>query len=125
MKEKNKVDLRNFRARKKAAIDEVKRRQNFSKAVIFGPIFTCSCCHRMLYENGVNKITEKFKDTVERKHPSLYTSTITMEKAVNITFNGSNEKTGLYICHTCKTAMMSGKRPSMAVTNDIKPLGFS
>ena len=35
------------------------RRNNFCRAVIFGPIFICSCCRRRLYENGVTKITSK------------------------------------------------------------------
>ena len=140
--ERNNKDNRNFRKRKrdenlesylellkkskqksrdsiKRSVDEVTRRRNFSKAVIFGPIFTCSCCSRMLYENGVKKITPKFKEAVEKKRASSYKSCISKEILVNITFNGSDEKSGHYICHTCKVAMLSGKLPSMAVKNGL------
>ena len=48
------------RRKKEAQIDERQRRYNFFRAVIFGPIFICSCCHRRLYENGVTMITEQF-----------------------------------------------------------------
>ena len=51
--------------------DERQRRQNFKREVIFGPIFICSCCERCKYENGVTKITEKFKEKVEAKRGNL------------------------------------------------------
>ena len=108
------------RDKKKEAIDVVERRRNFSKAIIFGPIFICSCCARMLYENGVTKFSWKFKEAMHNKNPGFYSSCISEEILVNITFNGSTEKTGHYICHTCKTAMKSGKKPSMAVTNGLQ-----
>ena len=48
------------RQRKEEKVDEKQRRKNFCRAVIFGPIFICSCCHRRLFENGVTKITDQF-----------------------------------------------------------------
>ena len=74
--EKNKHYVQESRNKTQKAVDEVTRRKNFSKSVIFGPIFTCSCCCRMLYENGVNKITPKFKESMERKQPTFYNSCI-------------------------------------------------
>ena len=118
--ERNKQDNRNSRARNNKAVDEVERRRNFSKATIFGPIFICSCCARMLFENGVTKITTKFKEAVNKKLPSFYSSCIAEEILVKVKFNCSTEKTGHYICHTCKTAMKNGKKPSMAVTNGLQ-----
>ena len=42
--------------------------KNYSRSVIFGPIFICSCCHRKLFEKGVTKVTEAFKEKLaERK----------------------------------------------------------
>ena len=38
--------------------DEKVRRNNFCRAVTFGPIFIFSCCRRRLYKNGVTKIME-------------------------------------------------------------------
>ena len=118
--EQNKQDVQKSRARTKEETDEVIRRRNFNQSVIFGPIFTCSCCARMLYEDGVTKITPKFKENLYNKNPQFYLSCIEEEILVNVTFNGSTAKTGCYICHTCKTAMNRGKIPSMAVTNGLK-----
>ena len=118
--EKNRQHKEKNRNMKKEAVDQVTRRKNFSKAVIFGPIFICSCCARMLFENGVTKITRKFKEAENIKNPSFYSSCIAEEILVKIIFDGSTDKTGHYICHTCKTAMKSGKKPSMAVTNGLQ-----
>ena len=74
--EKNKQDVQNFRDRYKLSVDQVERRRNFSKAVIFGPIFICSCCERMLYESGVTKITAKFKEKLFKQNPKFYCSCI-------------------------------------------------
>ena len=68
---------------KKDAVDQVTRRKNFSKAVIFGPIFICSCCARMLFENGVTKITSKFKEAVNIKNPSFNSSCIVGDSRKN------------------------------------------
>ena len=38
---------------------------------------------------------------------------------MKIIFNGSTEKTGYYICHTCKTTMKTGKMPSMSIKNGL------
>ena len=74
----------------------------------------------MLYENGVILITQKFRKKVDEKKAGYYISCIPHETVVHIIFNGSNEKTGPYICHTCKATMTSGKTPSMAVTNGLQ-----
>ena len=118
--ERQKEEKKNSRERKKTNVDQIERRRNFSKAIIFGSIFICSCCARMLYESGVTKITAKFKEKLFDKSPKFYSSCIAEEILVKITFNGGTEKTGHYICHTCKTAMLCGKRPSMAVTNGLQ-----
>ena len=105
--------------RKLEKIDATARRKNFSRAVIFGPIFTCSCCHRQLFENGVTKITDRLKEKVNKKVP--YSSIIpeSQEVEVKITFNGSTSLSGCYICHTCKKSILSGKLPAMAVQNGL------
>ena len=48
-------------------VDDMERLRNFKRSVIFGPIFICSSCSRKLFENGVKKITEKFKTSVNEK----------------------------------------------------------
>ena len=49
-----------YRKNQKEAIDETTRINNFNRAVLFGPIFTCSCCSRQMYENGVTNQSYQF-----------------------------------------------------------------
>ena len=74
----------------------------------------------MLLENGVVLITSKFRDKVNANKANHYESCIPKETPDNIIFNGNTDKTGCYICYTCKTAIISGKTPSMAVTNGLQ-----
>ena len=99
--------------------DERQRRQNFKRAVAFGPIFICSCCERCLYENGVTKITEKFKQKVEEKRTKFFGHCIRNEINVNIKLDGKTDKSGTYICHTCRGAMLNGRIPAMATVNGL------
>ena len=83
-------------------LDDNKRRENFSRAVIFGPIFICSSCSRTLFENGVTKITDQFKEKVNQKRESIFEQVIQKEIHVDINFNGKQDLSGSYICNTCK-----------------------
>ena len=131
MRAQARIRMRKLRARKReeSTINgeeieiqngQVERLMNFNKAVIFGPIFICSCCSRKLYENGVTKITSNFIDTVKQKKQGLYGTAIPEEILIEITLNGSSEKTGYYICHTCRLVMKAGKIPSMSVANGLQ-----
>ena len=103
------------RNKEQAQVDKRKRRYNFSRGVIFGPIFICSCCERRLFENGVTKITEKFKEKlIGKKVPYSTVIPPKQEKYIEIHFNGSTEPlSGIYICHTCKSSLLKGKMPAM------------
>ena len=103
----------------KETTNEMERLRNFHKAIIFGPIFICSCCKRKLYENGVTKITDEFKTFVNKTKSNFYKSCIPSNEIINININGNTEKSGSYICNTCKSAMKSGKLPSMSITNGL------
>jgi hypothetical protein len=113
-------DREEERRRQNAKTDATTRLGNFNRAVLFGPIFTCSCCHRKLFENGVTKITGKFKEKVNNK--VNYSSIIPegQEVEVKIIFNGSTELSGLYICHNCRQTLLKGKMPAMAVQNGLQ-----
>ena len=102
MRVENRINNKDCRQCHNINTDETQRLANFNRAVLFGPIFTCSCCSRMLYENGVILITQKFREKVDEKKAGYYISCIPHETVVDIIFNGSNEKTGPYICHTSK-----------------------
>ena len=86
----------------------------------FGPIFTCSCCHRRLFENGVTQIPQEFRDKVNRKVP--YSSIIPekQEVHVRIVLDGRSSLSGFFICRTCKSTMLNGKMPCMAVQNGLQ-----
>ena len=116
-------DLRNasrkYWGKMKANIDETERLRRFNMKIWLGPIFICSCCKRKLFENGVTKITDDFKQSITSKKPLFYINCIPKEEEVNIILNGSGEKSGSYICQTCKKAMSTGKVPSMSIRNGL------
>ena len=121
-KDRNKENVHNCRKIKCQKVDQKERLRNFNKAVLFGPIFICSSCSRKLYENGVVKITEDFKAKVDEKKQGFYRTCIPekQEVLINIVVNGNDDKSGYYICYTCKSAVISGKVPSMSVTNGLQ-----
>ena len=83
------------------------------------PIFICSCCERRLYENGVLKITGAFKEKVEKKRQNFFNHCIRKEIPIRIELNGKLEKTGSYICKTCREALLKGLVPAMATINGL------
>ena len=103
-------------------IDKKKRHYNFKRAVLFGPIFICSCCTRRLFENAVTKITDRLKEKIDEKKQNFYNQIIPKGKEilVEIELNGNHDLSGYYICGTCKMAMMRGKIPSMATINGLR-----
>ena len=103
-----------------ARIGENERLQNFNYANLFGPIFICSCCSRKLYENAVAKITSDFREKVNSKKEDFISFCIKEEIMIYLTYNGSTDKSGSYICSACKEAMLQGKIPSMAEINGLQ-----
>ena len=94
--------------------------KNYFRSVIFGPIFICSCCHRKLFEKGVTKVTEAFKEKLaERKVLYAIAIPASQEVQVNIKLDGSTSLSGIYICHTCRRCLLGGKMPAMAVQNGL------
>ena len=45
--------------------DDVARRIKFQKAVLRGPEYVCSCCHRSLYRKSVTSVTEKLREKIK------------------------------------------------------------
>ena len=68
----------------------------------------------------MTKITTKFKQTIEEKKKGLYNLIIPEEVHVRIVLNGSSQKSGFYICNTCKKTMLTGEIFSMAVLNGLQ-----
>ena len=110
----------NQRNKSNEQVDELTRRKNFTRCTIFGPIFTCSCCHRTLFENGVTKITNDFKEKLaQRKVPYSKVIPQKQEIQVDIELDGNTSLSGIYICLTCKRTLLRGKMPAMAVQNGL------
>ena len=120
MKKRNKQDNQKYRKIKDQNVNELERRRRFHGAVLFGPIFICSCCHRKMYENGVTKLTCESEINFDKTKTGFYRSCIPKDILVKINLNGTIEKTGYYICHTCKSSMKIGKIPSMSVNNGLR-----
>ena len=104
------ADEKKTQRRKSAALtDELTRRRNFTRATLFGPIFICSCCHRKLFENGVTKVTETFKNKLsDKKVPYSVDIPSKQEVQVNISLNDSTSLSGIYICHTWREIASNG-----------------
>ena len=86
---KNAQDQQRHRAKKDEQI-ALERIRRFNMKVLFGPIFTCSCCHRKLYENGVSQMSEDFEQEIDAKNGlGFYRTCIYKEIPVNISFEGN------------------------------------
>ena len=46
--------------------DAVTRRVKFQKAVLRGPEYACSCCHRSLFRKSVTAVTEKLREKIKQ-----------------------------------------------------------
>ena len=74
--------------KRKANTTDRQRIFNFKRAVLFGPIFTCSCCRRNLYEHSVTEITATLVDKIECKQSGLYKKCIPEERPIKFLING-------------------------------------
>ena len=60
------------REKQKGNIDEKERRRRYNPNTVFGPIFTCSCCERELFQNSVTMITSNFREKVNQKRNNFF-----------------------------------------------------
>ena len=132
--------------------DALRRRTRFLKAVMRGPEYTCSSCHRKLFKKSVSAVTEKLMERMKkasedrmkeeepeevkprsklkkrtRKSPEEH-SKLPKEDSKPPEENSfkSWEKFKIpsvgnltYMCSTCKSSLVAGKMPSMAVANGL------
>ena len=143
------------RVDKKKGGNEITRRIKFQKAVLRGPEYACSSCHRTLFKKSVSIVTEKLnekmrtasqeKELKELKEKQQKTDLLNLPSKSNLKSpskfksklrkRGSPQKNAFqawqqfkiksvnnftYICSTCKSALSSGKMPSMAVANGLQ-----
>ena len=85
------------------------RRKKFQDKVFIGPIYVCSCCSRMLYNNSVSQVTNHLKTKIQEK----------LEELITCLKGYQSPDTKVYICHTCKIALSAGRMPALAVENGL------
>ena len=85
----------------------------FRKAIIWGAIYPCICCHRTCFRNGV-----------KRANPSNLQKLSIYDKAIDTTFLKENpnlfSKGSLWICHTCNLYIIKEKVPKISTMNSLK-----
>ena len=76
------------------------RRRMFLDSVKHGPIYSCVCCHRSCFENGVVSLKANFREELEVVHPGLFSKAI--GKFIHV-----RKVSGKYnLCFTCKKYLL-------------------
>ena len=57
---------------------------------------------------------------IGEKRPSLFNICVKKEVLITLIINGQHDRTGSYICGTCKDSMLAGKIPAMAEINGLQ-----
>ena len=60
------------REKLKTNITKTERIKKFKRAVIFGPIFTCSCCHMNHFESNVALVDEELRVKILTTYPECF-----------------------------------------------------
>ena len=118
----------------------ISRRIKFQKAVLRGPEYVCSSCHRKLYRKSVTIISERLRGKISEASEQIR-SNFKAQGGNKVFHSNSKPKQSddqedllkmlekhqiksvdnlFYLCSTCKSALLSGKMPSMAVGNGLE-----
>ena len=81
---------------------------NFKKECKKQPVYICTSCHRLLWRKGVQKFSIDKYNKIRKEIIQL----VLHEKYRLTSIDGS-----IYICHTCHTALKSGKIPAQSKAN--------
>ena len=98
------VIKKNKRVNLKMKINRKIRLQKFKRAVLFGPIFVCSCCHVKHFESNVTLLDNELESKLLSKYPDCFADCVRCFVKVMI-----NEKINYYLCKTCLGYMRSAK----------------
>ena len=85
----------------------------FKESVMYGAIFACVCCQRLMFKQSVIDYNA-VKDKIE-KHEGLFEKAIQNMDLVPVTFGKH------YLCLTCRKYLVKGSMPPMSHCNN---LGF-
>ncbi|XP_061180157.1 uncharacterized protein LOC133188671 [Saccostrea echinata] len=110
--------LKQRQARKVKLEDEDEVVKIFKESIRNGPEYTSCCCHRLLFENQVQRCAfemyEKRQKAMEIAKICInnrYVHECTMSCSINC------KKSSLWICFTCHRKILSGKIPGEAAAN--------
>ena len=81
---------------------------NFKRECKKQPVYICISCHRLLWRKGVQKFSIDKYNKIRKEIIEL----VPHEKYRLTSIDGS-----IYICHTCHTALKSGKIPAQSKAN--------
>ena len=84
----------------------------YKKAIQFGLIFVCVCCHSGLFQRGVKIFTEKLKSKID---PKVLKSSCIFSEALMDPLDEKN----FYVCHNCYSVMRKNKMPKVSVKNGL------
>lgn len=92
----------------------------FKRNTVRGPDFACCCCHRLLFENQVQRCEKN-------RYANSITAADVAELCIKNTFlhqctvqcSESCSKSTLWICYTCHRKILSGDIPPEAATNNM------
>ena len=101
-------------AQKKRKINwnEKDRLRNFMEATKYNAIFICNCCHRRLFHETVEIMTQKLRMIINAKKNGLIEKCL--GERIETPINGNHDT---YLCKTCITHMKAGNIPPMSVMN--------
>ena len=105
---------RNDRTNFQMKVTQTDRVRKFKRAVMFGPIFVCSCCHVKHFESNVTLIDKNYESKLLEKYPECFTECV--RYFVNVMIN---EDAKIYFCKTCIVYMKSRRVPPMSVCNSL------
>ena len=93
--------------------DEEQRRKRFIESIKRGRIFECVCCHRKMFDTGVSKLSQGFKEEYESDFCQTFKDSIGNVETRQVDGH-------FYWCTTCKTYITKGKIPPMSNQNNLQ-----
>ena len=106
---------REAQMKKRKQWNETDRLKEFRETTKYNAIFICNCCHRRLFNENVEIMSSKLKDTLNKECPGLYNKCIGTK--VETPINGKND---CYICKTCIVHLKAKRMPPMSVRNNLE-----
>ena len=100
---------------------------------MYGPIFICCCCHRRLFRTSVVEFSDKIRDEIKGKAPTVLTLCVYEDLPQKNSKNKTRTRTDVddrlkvdigkgkqaWICSTCRRYLKDDKMPPMCHKNNL------